>query len=115
MTTTASTPLPTPSPDLPAGEAQSEAPRNRGRFSRGLVAATVGLVVAITGAVFWLTAGSSGSDTPGQQVQVVDDGRWGGPDVYEHGRQPDGSFGTADQQQFGSADSLEHHASPQAE
>jgi len=37
MTSTASTPLPTPSPDLPDRETQSEAPRRPGRLSRGLV------------------------------------------------------------------------------
>ncbi len=112
MTTTAPTSLPAPSPDLPDGESRSEA-RHRGRFSRGLVAASIGAVVAITGAVFWLTDGSSGSDAPREQVQIVDDGRWGGPDVYEHGREPDGSVRTAGTQ-FGSADSLERHADERA-
>jgi hypothetical protein len=115
MTTTASTPLPTASPDLPDGETQSEAPRRAGRLSRGLVAAAVGAVVAITGGVFWLTSGSdSGGEQPSHSVQIVQDGRSGGPDVYEHGRTPDGGFGTTGTQ-YGSADSLEHQATSRAE
>src|SRR4051812_15477908 len=96
MTTINSTELPTPSPEMPDGDSQSESPR-RG-VSRGLLAATVAAVAAITGGVLWLTAGSGGNDNPTpDRVQIVQDGRWGGPDVYEHGARPDGSFGTTDQ------------------
>jgi hypothetical protein len=113
MTTTADTPQKTPSPDLPDGRSESKAPRSSGR-ARGLMAATAVAVVAITGGVIWLTAGSSGGDAARQPVQIVQDHRWGGPDVYEHGRLPDGGFGTTGTQ-YGSADSLERHAANRAE
>ena len=67
-----------------------------------------GRVAAITGGVFWLLAADGGQEQR-PPVEIVQDGRYGGPDVYEHSRLPDGSFGTSEQQ-FGSADSLEHQA-----
>ena len=106
MTTTSTSPLDTQ--ERPADESESEAPRRQGRFSRGLLAATVAAVAAITGGVLWLTAGSGG-DEPSQPVQVVQDGgsQFGSADSLEHHAENEG--------QFGSADSLEHQAENRAQ
>jgi hypothetical protein len=112
MTTTASAPTPMPSQDLPGSdEVEAQAPPRARRVSRGLLTVAVSGVLALTGGALWLTAATGGHETA-HRVQVVEDGRSGGPDVYEHGRQADGSFGTSGSR-FGSADSLEHQNSSQ--
>jgi hypothetical protein len=111
MTTINSTELPV-SAELPDGEPETPAPRSSGRFSHGVLAVTVAAVAAITGGMVWLLAGSGG-DEPRQPVEVVQDGgsapgqQYGSADSLEH----HADSGT----QYGSADSLEHHATPRAE
>ncbi len=96
-TTPTTTPsIPTALPDVPPA---ARTPRRRRLMSLAAVAA-----LAAAGATFGVVA-ATGDSTPAP-VEIVQDGRWGGPDVYEHGR-PTFGGATTDGQRFGSADAAE--------
>jgi hypothetical protein len=60
--------------------------------------------VLLTGAAALAVSAAAGTDaTPREPVPMVEDGRWGGPDVYEPRDEPG--------PRHGSADSLERAAS----
>ncbi len=81
-------------------------PRRR-RLVTGLALATL----AATGGTVWVVTGGGG-DAGSAPVEIVEDGRWGGPDVYEHSRPaPEGT--ATGGQEFGSADAAERQTAPE--
>jgi hypothetical protein len=75
-----------------------------------MAAAVVLTTLAVGGSTVWLATVTGGDSRPAQ-VEIVPDGRWGGPDVFEHGRpapqesEPQGSL-------EGSADTWNHRTFP---
>jgi hypothetical protein len=90
MTTTTRT-----TPASPARRIEVPALPSRRRTPRRLL---VGVGVLLTGSAAAVAIGmSSGSDAaPREPVPVVEDGRWGGPDVYEPQGDPPQRYGSAD-------------------
>jgi len=106
--TTTSVPT-TTAPSIAAPETDLTTPPAPRRRPRRLVTALALAALAGGGATVWVTAAGGGDAAP---VEIVQDGRSGGPDVYEHGRPaPEGA--TTDGQQFGSADAAERQTAPE--
>ena len=91
--TTTAAPTAVPETDLPTAPAAR--PRRR-RLVTALALATV----AAAGGTAWVIAAGGGDSGPAP-VEIVEDGRYGGPDIYEH------SIPAPDGQQYGSADAAE--------
>jgi hypothetical protein len=100
-TTTVPTPT-APSIEVP-GTDRPNPPAVRSR-RRKLSSLAVVAALAAGGGTVWVTAGTG--DSASSPLPIVEDGRWGGPDVYEHSRTaPEGA--APDEQQYGSADAAE--------
>jgi hypothetical protein len=101
MITTSTTAPSVPDTSTPAaGRSAPEGARHRpSHRTIGLLAA---LVVAGAGSTTWVLASRPDVPPASDPVQIVEDGRWGGPDVFEPRTPP--------VPRVGSADSLERQA-----
>lgn len=70
--------------------------------ARRFIALFVPVLLLVVGSAAWASSSPSGAPADRAPVQIVEDGRWGGPDVFEP-RVPDGP-------RFGSADALERQS-----
>ena len=87
-----------PETDLPNPPAAK--PRRRRLVALALA------TVAAAGGTAWILAASGGDAGPAP-VEIVEDGRYGGPDIYEH------SIPAPDGQTYGSADAAERQTAPE--
>ena len=95
-------------PSIEVPETDTPTPPAARPRRRRLVAALAVATLAAAGGTAWLITAGGGDAAGSDPVEIVEDGRYGGPDIYEH------SIPAPDGQTYGSADAAEHQTAPAA-